>query len=132
MWYLMVIWNLAWGWRPKKHHQHTWWVLRGIMRYSSMMHGQGVKGTTLKRTGEFMLYHLQAISTWTHDVYTYSHRRRVQLMRVVVTTRLLCMLIVAVCHMMHGRDLPGGAHHMHGGHQPLDPRRDVHHKIPPV
>ena len=83
-----------------------------------------------------IIYIISATQEWVHTIYTYSPNRKIQAMRIVVCTGLLLTLCALMC-MMRMHRLPGGAHHLMGGDLPggnslLDPRRDMHHRIPPV
>ena len=74
-----------------------------------------------------LLYMFNAGRTWTHNIYVYTYRRRVQLLTMSVTIGVLFMLIAVLWHM-----LPGGTHHLSGGMYGARPRRDVHYRMPPV
>ena len=86
-----------------------------------------------------LMYMFNNTQAWVHTVTVYSPRKKVVMLRVTVVTSLIFLMFSLLSLMrMHG--VQGGAHHLlghtggtlPGGHIPLDPRRDMHHRIPPV
>ena len=75
-----------------------------------------------------------------YTITVYSPKKKVIVLRAVVITGFIFLMLSLVSMIrMHG--VHGGAHHMlgapsdanlPGGHTPLDPCRDMHHRISPV
>ena len=82
-----------------------------------------------------LLYFLTSTENWVHTIVLHSPDREVVTVRIVVCLGVIVM-ICSILAMMRAHGLHGGAHHqlgtLPGGHTPLDPRRDMHSRIPPV
>ena len=96
-------------------------------------------GDALRETprGTF-LYCLFSPWKWKTTVTLYTPGRKIiiEKLTVIISFGMLLVIcsILALMHRVQG--LHGGAHHqlgtLPGGHVPLDPRRDMHSRVPPV
>ena len=78
-------------------------------------------------------YFIDLPLTWIHNLRLCDYNRRIIMVRIMVCTGFHVFLHSVLCMVrMHGgaNHVIGGA--LPGGHTMLDPRRDTHHRIPPV
>ena len=88
--------------------------------------------------GGTLMYLLFSTWKWKNTITMYTPRRQIK--KVVILVVISFGMLIAICSLlalMHRvQGLHGGAHHqlgqLPGGQPPLDPRRDMHGRIPPV